>query len=182
LNVTPLVALLISLLPGFRLLRRGRWAGELGQYRREVRARTERIDTLLGRLADDVDALRRFAIEPDEALERLSVGEGDLEAAAEEMRGMLAPEPLHALHMEYEANLERALRGVIVVERACILSQMEHRQIDEEEIQNTYKRGHLNIVHARLRMGEVADVLADWAPGKPTTADVSSRLRQEPER
>ncbi len=184
-RVPSLVALALIVLPGFRLLRGGRGVlgpgREIQQYRRDVAERTGRIDKVLGELSEAVDQLRRREMEPDEVLEKLTVGEAELDAAAEQMRDMLAPEELHGLHMEFEANLERALRGIVTVERGCMLTRLRHRRLDEEEVQNTYKRGHLNMLHARMRMGEVAEGLLAWEPGKPASADVSSRLRREPE-
>ncbi|MGI8998119.1 MAG: hypothetical protein ACR2GO_00185, partial [Candidatus Limnocylindria bacterium] len=44
---------------------------ELGVYRNEMFQITERIDALLAAVADEVDALRRRALGPDEAVARL---------------------------------------------------------------------------------------------------------------
>lgn len=173
-----LVARLGAVLPGSRGRQGGRRL-ELAQYRSEVRQRTGHVDAVLGRLIDDVDELRRHALEPDDALARLTVGEAELDLAAEELRDIRAPKQLHGLHQEYEANLERALRGVVIVERSCILTRMQHRRLEEEEV--GYTRGHLNMIHAQMRLGEVASVLANWAPGRPTTADVRGRVRRQPE-
>jgi hypothetical protein len=173
-----LVARLGAVLPGSRARQGGRRL-ELAQYRSEVLERTGHVAAVLGRLIDDVDELRRRLLEPDEALARLTVGEAELDQAAEELRDIRAPKQLHDLHREYEANLERALRGIVTVERSCILTHVHHRRVEEEEV--GYTRGHLNMIHAQMRMGEVASVLADWAPGKPTTADVRGRVHRPPE-
>ena len=86
---------------------------------------------------------------------------------------MLAPEELHGLHMEYEANLERALRGIVTVERGCGITRLRHRPPDDEEPFIYYKRGHANITHARMRMAEIVDVMLTWEPGQPAEATVA---------
>jgi hypothetical protein len=151
---------------------------ELATYRNELFERTQRIDAVVGGLADAVDALRRRELEVDDALERLSAAEDELDLAAEELRGMLAPEELHALHVEYEANLERALRGIVTAERGCGITRLPHRPPEDEEPFIYYKRGHSNLVHARLRMQELAEILLAWEPGKPAEASVSARLHR----
>ena len=152
---------------------------ELGQYRNEVFALTERIDARLGQVADDIDALRRRALDPEDIVERLGVHEAALDNDSEALQAMMAPEELHGLHMEYEANLERALRGIVTVERGCAITRLPHRPPDDEEPFTYYKRGHANVTHARLRMAEIVDVLINWEPGKPADATVASRLERQ---
>ena len=151
---------------------------ELGLYRNELFERTERIDARLGRVAEDIEALRRRGIEPDEAVNRLTIHEDALEAESEGIQAMLAPEELHGLHMEYEANLERTLRGILVVERGCAITRLPHRPPEDEEPYTYYKRGHGNVTHARMRMSEIVDVLLNWEPGKPAEATVAARLER----
>jgi hypothetical protein len=151
---------------------------ELGAYRNDLFERTQRIDARLGELADDIDALRRRAIEPEEAVARLTVHEDALDAEAEGLREMMAPEELHGLHMEYEANLERALRGLVTVERGCAITRLPHRPPDDEEPFTYYKRGHSNVSHARLRMEEIVEVLLTWEPGLPAEATVTARMER----
>jgi hypothetical protein len=91
---------------------------------------------------------------------------------------MMAPEQLHGLHMEYEANLERTLRGILVVERGCAITRLPHRPPEDEEPYTYYKRGHGNVTHARMRMAEIVEVLLNWEPGKPAEATVASRLER----
>jgi len=79
---------------------------ELGAYRDDVRQRTERIDGLLASVADEIDALRRRDLDPDEAVGRLGAQEDLLDDEVAGLQEMMAPEELHGLHMEYEANLE----------------------------------------------------------------------------
>lgn len=177
-------ALAASVLPSSWLLgRRGRrrphaYGRELAKYRSEVTERTTRIDATLGTLADAVDALRRRDMDIGEAVERLQAGEDELDAIADELREMLAPEQLHSLHMEYEANLERALRGIMTAERGCGITRLPHRPPDDEEPFTYWKRGHLNIVHARQRMQELVDALVAWEPGRPVDASVAARLER----
>jgi hypothetical protein len=149
---------------------------ELNAYRRNLTDLTSMIDLELISLADLVDALRRRDADPDEALIDLQAGEEKLDGAAESLRGMLAPEELHGLHAEYEASLERAIRGVVTAERGCGITKLPYRPPDDEEPLIYWKRGHLNILHARLRMAELVATLLTWEPGMPAEATVATRL------
>jgi exonuclease VII small subunit len=153
-------------------------AGELLAYRSTVNTQTSRIDAVLSDLGELVDALRRRDVDIDEAVDRLAAGEDELDAIAEDMREMEAPADLHELHLEYEANLERALRGIVTAERGCGLTRQRHRPLEDEEPLAYWKRGYANIVHSRMRMAEVAEVMVAWEPGRPTVADVSARVRK----
>jgi hypothetical protein len=153
-------------------------AHELLAYRSTVSNQTERIDTVLGDLGEVVDGLRRRDVDVDEAVDRLTAGEEELDAIAEDMREMEAPEDLHELHLEYEASLERALRGIVTAERGCGLTRQRHRPLEDEEPLAYWKRGYANIVHSRMRMQEVAEVMVAWEPGRPTVANVSARVRK----
>ena len=88
-----------------------------------------------------MDALRRRAVDVDEAVTLLQAHEDQLDATAEQLRDILAPEELHGLHMEYEANLERALRGIVTAERGCAITRLPHRPPEDEEPFNYWKRG-----------------------------------------
>ncbi len=151
---------------------------ELGAYRNDLFERTERIDARLQELGDDIDALRRRAIEPEEAVDRLTIHEEALDAESNALVEMMAPEELHGLHMEYEANLERALRGLVTVERGCAITRLPHRPPEDEEPFTYYKRGHSNVSNARLRMAEIVEVMLTWEPGKPAEATVTARMEQ----
>lgn len=152
---------------------------ELGAYRNDLFERTARIDARLAQVADDIDALRRRALDPDEVVSRLTEHEEALEAEETGIQEMMAPEELHGLHMEYETNLERALRGIVTVERGCGITKLPHRPPDDDEPFTYYKRGHGNVTHARMRMAEIVDVLLHWEPGKPTDASVTARLERQ---
>ncbi|HEX4935082.1 MAG TPA: hypothetical protein VFV33_17980 [Gemmatimonadaceae bacterium] len=152
---------------------------ELGEYRSILFQHTTAIDERLRDVADDIDALRRRALDPDEIVARFTVHEEALDVEAEALREMLAPEDLHGLHMEYEANLERALRGIVTVERGCAITRLPHRPPEDEEPFTYYKRGHANVTHARMRMAEIVEVLLKWEPGKPADASLTVRLRQD---
>ena len=184
-SVAPLgLALLaVSAMPALLRSRRARrpktQGRELQSYRRTLADLTTRIDEELTSMGDLVDALRRRDAEPDEAVLALEAGEDKLDLAAEELRDMLAPEELHGLHAEYEASLERALRGVVTAERGCTITAMPHRPPEDEEPLAYWKRGHLNILHARLRMRELVAVLLVWEPGMPAEATVAARLGRD---
>ena len=159
--------------------RGGSWHGkELGLYRNELHARTQRIDTRLAQVVDEIEALRRRDIDPETAIERLTLHEEALEEESDGLQAMMAPEQLHGLHMEYEANLERSLRGILVVERGCAITRLPHRPPEDEEPYTYYKRGAGNVTHARLRMAEIVEVLLSWEPGKPAEATVAARLER----
>jgi hypothetical protein len=152
---------------------------ELAAYRNEIFELTQKVDALLVTVAEDIDALRRRALDPEEAVERLGANEEALDEHAEQLRAMLAPEELHGLHMEYEANLERSLRGIVIAERGCGITRLPHRPPDDEEPLAYYKRGHGNVLHARLRMQEIVDVLLKWEPGRVAEATVAARLSRD---
>ena len=159
--------------------RGGTWHGkELGRYRNELLERTQRIDTRLAEVAEEIEALRRRDIDPDTAIERLTVHEEVLEEESEGIQDMLAPEEVHGLHMEYEANLERSLRGILVVERGCAITRLPHRPPEDEEPYTYYKRGAGNVTHARMRMAEIVEVLLSWEPGQPAEATVAARMER----
>jgi hypothetical protein len=149
---------------------------ELQAYRRNFADLATMIDLELVTLGDLVDALRRRDTDPGEALVDLQAGEEKLDLAAESLRGMLAPSELHGLHAEYEGSLERALRGIVTAERGCGITRMPYRPPEDEEPLIYWKRGHLNILHARLRMQEVVGALLTWEPGMPAEATVAARL------
>ncbi|HEY6608545.1 MAG TPA: hypothetical protein VI277_05045 [Candidatus Limnocylindria bacterium] len=151
---------------------------ELTAYRNDLLERTQRIDTRLEQVSDDVEALRRRDLDPVEAITRLGAHEDSLDAESDGLMEMLAPEDLHGLHMEYEANLERALRGIVTIERGCGITRLRHRPPDDEEPFIYYKRGHANITHARMRMAEIVDVLLTWEPGQPAEATVAARMER----
>jgi len=151
---------------------------ELGLYRNELSDRTSRIDARLADVADEIELLRRKDLDPESAIEQLTAHEEALELEADGLQEMMAPEELHGLHMEYEANLERSLRGILVVERGCAITRLPHRPPEDEEPYTYYKRGHGNVTHARLRMAEIVEVLLNWEPGKPAEATVTSRLER----
>jgi hypothetical protein len=152
---------------------------DLRRYRDDVATHTASIDERLISVADTIDALRRRAVDTDEALQVLQGEEDELDQRAEALEDMLAPEELHGLHMEYEANLERALRGIVTAERGCAITKLPHRPPDDEEPFNYWKRAHANIVHARMRMQEVVEVLLAWEPGKRAEVSVTTRLHRD---
>ena len=151
---------------------------ELQAYRNGLAEVTTMVDLELVTLGDLVDALRRRDADPDEVLVDLQAGEEKLDLAAESLRDMLAPEELHALHAEYEGSLERALRGIVTAERGCGITRMLHRPPEDDEPFIYWKRGHLNILHARMRMRELVDALLTWEPGMPAEATIAVRLNR----
>jgi hypothetical protein len=151
---------------------------ELRRYRDDLAQQTARIDVVLIEAAEVVDALRRRAIDPEDAVQKLQAEEDELDATADTLRDVLAPEELHGLHMEYEANLERALRGIVTAERGCAITRLPHRPLEDEEPFNYWKRGQQNIVHAQLRMREVVEVMLAWEPGKRADLSVTTRLHR----
>ena len=181
-NVLLLPVAVVALLPLWFRRTRARFfphGKELGRYRNELTERTVRIEQVVGEVAAAIDALRRRDLEVDDALPMLTAAEEHLDAEADLMREMLAPEELHSLHMEYEANLERALRGIVTAERGCAITRLPHRPPDDEEPLTYYKRAHSNVVNARLRMQEAREVMLAWEPGKPADLSVATRLARD---
>jgi len=152
---------------------------ELRDYRDRLAAETAQIDSRLASAADTIDGLRHRTVDVEEAVQLLQAEEDELDQRADALEDMLAPQELHGLHMEYEANLERALRGIVTAERGCAITRLPHRPPDDEEPHNYWKRGQQNIVHARLRMREVVEVLLAWEPGKRAEVSVTTRLHRD---
>ena len=73
------------------------------------------------------------------------------------------------------------LRGIVTAVRGCSITRLPHRPPDDEEPFIYYKRGQLNVTHARLRMAEIVDVLINWEPGKPAEATVAARMERQRE-
>jgi hypothetical protein len=180
-----LSALAIALLPASFLRRGGGrrrphgYGKELVEYRERLAEETAQIDSRLGSAAETIDALRRRAVDVDEAVLLLQAEEDELDQRADALEDMLAPQELHGLHMEYEANLERALRGIVTAQRGCAITRLPHRPLDDEEPLNYWKRAQQNIVHTRLRMREVVEVLLAWEPGKRAEVSVTTRLHRD---
>lgn len=173
------VTALPAWLPGRRRRRRPLGFGrELQHYRRELRQATSQIDSTVGKAADTIEALRRRDVDVDEAVAALQSNEDELDAASRTLEEMLAPEELHGLHMEYEANLERTLRGIVTAQRGCAITKLPHRPTDDEEPHTYWKQGYQNVQHAQLRMREVVEVLQTWEPGKPAEVTVTTRLHR----
>jgi hypothetical protein len=180
-----LITLALVALPATWLMGRGGnrrrphgFGRELKAYRQELEEATARIDGLLGSAAETVEALRRRGVDVEEAIGLLQSQEDELDATSDQLREMLAPEELHGLHMEYEANLERALRAIVTAQRGIAITRLPHRPPEDEEPFNYWKRASQNLVHAQLRMREVVEVLLDWEPGKPAEVTVSTRLHR----
>ena len=64
---------------------------ELGVYRNDLFKRTARIDVRLGEIADDIDSLRRRALDPDEVVAHLTVHEEALDEEEAGLQAMMAP-------------------------------------------------------------------------------------------
>jgi hypothetical protein len=153
-------------------------AAELAAYRAFLSPQVERIEVICDNVGEIADDLRRRIREPDEITEPLAAAEAELDEIALAVAEQTAPEPLRALHAEFDANLERALRGVVTIERGCGLTRLPHASIYDEEPQAYWKRGHLNIIHAQMRMREISDVLFAWKAGSPAEASVAARIQQ----
>ena len=83
------------------------------------------------------------------------------------LQAMMAPEELHGLHMEYEANLERALRGIVTAVRGLLDHPPAAPAAGRRGAVHLLQARPANVTHARLRMAEIVDVLIKWEPGKP---------------
>lgn len=152
--------------------------GQLSAYRKAMAPHTQRIEELCDSVSLIADDLRRKIREPDEIAEPLAQAEAALDEIALEVAEQFVPEPLRALHAEFDANLERALRGLVTIERGCGLTRMPHATIYDDGPQAYWKRGHLNVIHAQMRMREIATILFSWKSGMPTEASVAARVHQ----
>jgi hypothetical protein len=153
-------------------------ASQLSAYRAAMSTRLERIEQLCDTVSEIADDLRRRIREPDEITESLGSAESELDELALAIGEEVAPEPLRALHAEFDANLERALRGVVTIERGCGLTRLPHASIYDDEPQAYWKRGYLNVIHAQMRMREIGEVLFAWKSGTPAETSVAARIQQ----
>jgi hypothetical protein len=153
-------------------------SGQLSAYRKAMGPHTQRIEELCDSVSVMADDLRRKIREPDEIAEPLAQAEAALDQIALDVAEQFVPEPLRALHAEFDANLERALRGLVTIERGCGLTRMPHATIYDDGPQAYWKRGHLNVIHAQMRMREIAEILFSWKSGMPTEASVAARIHQ----
>ncbi len=153
-------------------------SGQLSAYRKAMAPHTERIEEVCDTVSLIADDLRRRIREPDEIAEPLARAEAALDEIALEVAELSVPEPLRALHAEFDANLERALRGLVTIERGCGLTRLPHATIYDDGPQAYWKRGHLNVIHAQMRMREIADILFSWKSGMPADASVATRIHQ----
>lgn len=151
---------------------------QLTAYRATLAGQLERIEAICDSAGEIAEDLRRRIREPEEIQEPLAAAEVELDEIAMVIADQEAPEPLRALHAEFDANLERALRGIVTIERGCGLTRLPHASIYDDEPQAYWKRGHLNIIHAQMRMREIAEVLFAWKSGVPAEASVSARIQQ----
>jgi hypothetical protein len=151
---------------------------ELAAYRAFLSPHFERIEGICDSTGEIAEDLRRRIREPDDVSDALAAVEAELDEIALSVAEQAAPEPLRALHAEFDANLERALRGVVTIERGCGLTRLPHASIYDDEPQAYWKRGHLNIIHAQMRMREIADILFAWKAGMPAEASVAARIQQ----
>ncbi len=152
---------------------------ELRGYRTDLVRLTTLIARAVGDAAATVEALRIRAIEPDEGYRRLSEAAAAFEAAATAMLGIRAPTELHGLHREYEANLHRARRGLVLAERACRMADEPYRPPADEEVLSSWRRGGANLRNAALRMNEVVHAALHWEPGRPAEVSVATRLEAD---
>lgn len=153
-------------------------AAQLQAYRAFLSPHFEQIEGICDTVGEIADDLRRRIREPDEVASGLTTAEAQLDAIALAIAEQSAPEPLSTLHAEFDANLERALRGVVTIQRGCGLTRLPHASIYDEGPQAYWKRGYLNIIHAQMRMREIAEILFAWKAGTPAEASVAARIHQ----
>jgi len=85
---------------------------------------------------------------------------------------------LAAIPGRWQALLTLASLAVVIF----ILARVRRLGPPEDEEPFIYwKRGHLNILHARMRMRELVDALLTWEPGMPAEATVAVRLNRTSE-
>jgi len=153
-------------------------ADELAAYRRSLESNMARIESACSAVTEMADDLRHRVREPDDVAEALAAAEAELEDVATVFALQEAPEPLRALHAEFDANLERALRGIVTIERGCGLTRLQHATIYDDEPQAYWKRGYHNVINAQIRMRDIAIVLFGWKVGAPAEVSVAARVQQ----
>lgn len=160
------LAVFVALFVALALLLRRAWGliiqtRQLATFRRTVRDLAARIDEVLDSITIQVDRVRHRQVDAATITHGIDTALEALLGLGAEARELAGPPVTAAAQSAFVAEIDRAERGLQMVEHGCaILSTAGagHRQIEAE---TAIKRGYLNVVHAREAIGRhAADIEA----------------------
>jgi hypothetical protein len=167
--ILPLLAFLILLALFLLVLRRaGRFLAatrDVERFRRQVGDLGSRVETSLGEVSAQVDAVRRGQVGADRLGDDLSASLDAVARYAEEAKALRPPAAATAIRREIIGELERAARALEMVEHGRSIQTAARGGGRELEAQTSIKRGYLNILHAREAIARQRQAAADLVVG-----------------
>lgn len=122
-------------------------------FRRQVVDLVERAGASLDGVAQRIDAVRRHTAAPSTITDNLSAATEAVARYAEEARAIGGSRPsVVEIRDALVGELERASRGLQMVEHGCAMLATTRRGSRDLEGQTSIKRGYLGILHAREAM------------------------------
>lgn len=160
--VLPLIAFFILLALFALVLRRAsRFIAatrDVERFRRQVGDLAVRVETSLGEICAQVDAVRRGQVSADSLGEDLAASTDAVTRYADEARTFKSPADGRRILDEIIAELERAGRALEMIEHGRTIQMSSRSGGREIEAQTSIKRGYLNVLHAREAIGHQADL------------------------
>jgi len=167
--ILPLLAFLILLALFLLILRRaGRFLAatrDVERFRRQVGDLGSRVETSLGEVSAQVDAVRRGQVGADRLGDDLSASLDAVARYAEEAKALRPPAAAMAIRREIIGELERAARALEMVEHGRSIQTAARSGGRELEAQTSIKRGYLNILHAREAIARQRQAAAELVVG-----------------
>ena len=168
--VLPIIAFVILLVLFVLVLRRaGRFIAatrDVERFRRQAGELAGRIETSLGEICGQVDAVRRGQLGADMLADDLAASMDAVGRYADEARGLRPPRGGGPIRDEIVAELERAGRALEMIEHGRSIQASARSGGREVEAQTAIKRGYLNVLHAREAIARQADRARAVAAGR----------------
>lgn len=108
-----------------------------------------RLDEVFADLVRDIDALRRGHIDAPDFLARLGRARPGLSVLQLETAEAAPEEAVDDDAACLRSDLERAMRGIDMVEHGALAVPAGRGRGREREVQTAVRRGYLNLLHAR---------------------------------
>jgi hypothetical protein len=167
--ILPLIAFLILLaLFGLVLRRAGRFLAEtrdVERFRRQVGDLGSRVETSLGEISAQVDAVRRGQLGADALADDLSASLDAVVRYADEAKALRPPTAAVSIRSEIIGELGRAARALEMIEHGRSIQTSARSGGRELEAQTSIKRGYLNVLHAREAIARQRQAAAALAVG-----------------
>jgi biopolymer transport protein ExbB/TolQ len=129
-------------------------------FRRRIVALGQELDRTLGTILPQVDALRRGTQEAATMAEALDAALAALVRLAEECRVLRWPAGTDAARIAFAAEIERADRGLQVIEHGTVILASGPEGPRLAEAHTSVKRGYLNVLHAQESLARQAVEIA----------------------